>query len=77
MTGWEKEKPEAADGKKPAGFEKKVGGLCHQTRRALKKVGGLWHRTRRALKKRRRALPSNTAGFEKKSAGFGIEHGGL
>ncbi|MGR4859829.1 hypothetical protein ABLT32_12405 [Bacteroides pyogenes] len=29
------------------------------------------------MKKSRRALPSNTAGFEKKSAGFAIEHGGL
>ncbi|MGR4859830.1 hypothetical protein ABLT32_12410 [Bacteroides pyogenes] len=29
------------------------------------------------MEKSRRALPSNTAGFEKKAAGFTIKHGGL
>lgn len=29
------------------------------------------------MEKRRRALASNTVGFEKKAAGFAIEHGGL
>ncbi|WP_212124078.1 hypothetical protein [Bacteroides pyogenes] len=29
------------------------------------------------MEKRRRALASNTVGFEKKAAGFAIKHGGL
>ena len=54
------------------GVGKRKTGYC-----GWKKAGGLWHRTRWALKKRRRALPSNTVGFEKKAAGFTIKHGGL